>query len=66
MKLVKSYCRTLLNESTLCDCILMKLEGSSIDDLNPDAAIHLWFEKTERRPGSSKSAQTLQGIFYLE
>ena len=45
---------------------MIKLEGSSIDDINSDAAINLWFEKTERRPGSSKSAQNLQSIFYLE
>ena len=56
MKLVKSDCRTLLNESTLSDCLMIKLEGSSIDDFNLDAAINLWFEKTERRPGISKSA----------
>ena len=65
MKLVRSYYRTLLNESTLSECLMVKWEGSSIDDFDPDAAINLWFEKTDSRPGSSKSAQNLQGIFIL-
>ena len=44
MKLVKSDHRTLLNESTLSECLMIKLEGSSIDNFNPDAVINLWFD----------------------
>ena len=63
MKLVRSDHRTLLNASTLSNCLILKLVGSSIDDFNPDAAINLWFEKTKRRSGINKSTQNLQGIF---
>ena len=64
MKLVKSDCRKSLNEATLSDCLMRKLEGSSMDYFKLAAARNLWSEKTGRRPGSSKSAQNLQGFFF--
>ena len=48
MKLVTSDRRTLLKESTLSDCLMIKLQGESIKDFNPDKAINVWFEKPDR------------------
>ena len=46
-KLVKSDRRTHMTESTLSDCLIIKLEGTSIKGFNPDPAISVWFQKIE-------------------
>ena len=61
MKFVKSDRRTLLKESTLSDCFMVKLQGESIKDFNPDKAINVWFEKLDRRPGSSGYQENRKG-----
>ena len=61
MKLVKSDRRTLLKESTLSDCLMIKLQGESIKDFNSDKAINVWFEKLDRRLGSSGSQENRKG-----
>ena len=55
MKLVKSDRRTHMTESILSDCLMIKLEGTSIKDFNPYPAISVWFQKIERWPGTSGS-----------
>ena len=62
VQLVKSDWRTLLNELTLSDCLMIKLEVSHICTFNPDAAIKLWFETDERRPRSTKSLENVKSI----
>ena len=66
MKLVKLDRRTHLTEGTLSDCLMIKSEGTSIKDFNPDPAISVWFQKIERWPGTSGSQENKQSkyIFY--
>ena len=51
MKLVKSQQRSSLKEDIVSDCLMIKLEGDSIKDFNPDASIQYWFDVVARRPG---------------
>ena len=53
MKLIKSNRRTHLWEKQLSNCLMIKPEGPSIKEFNPDRAINLWFERGHRRPGKS-------------
>ena len=46
-----------MTESTLSDCLMIKLEGTSIKDFNSDHAINVWFQKIERWPGTSGSQE---------
>ena len=66
MKLVKLDRRTHMTESTLPDCLMIKLKGTFIKDFNPDPAISVWFQKIERWPGTSRSQENKQikYIFY--
>ena len=57
MKLVKSGRRTLISEKTLSNSLMIKLEGPTIQEFNPDTAIDLWFNKCQRRPGSQENKQ---------
>ena len=57
MKLVKSDRRTLMTEKTLSKALMIKLEGPTIKDFNPDAAIDLCFNKHQRRSGTSGSKE---------
>ena len=47
-KLVKTNQRNLLKESSLYDCLMIRLEGEYIPEFNPEAAIQNWFTKVER------------------
>ena len=60
MKLIKSHQRSAMTEKTLCDCLMIRLEGESIKDFNPDAAKNNWFDVTIRRPGGSQSKEKRQ------
>ena len=55
MKLVKSNRRTLIGEATLSNSLMIKLESAGIEEFNPDDAIEVWFNKCNRRPGTSKT-----------
>ena len=56
MKLIKSNQQTLLKETQLSNCLMVKLEGPSIKEFHPDKAIDLWFQKATR-PGTSASQE---------
>ena len=60
MKLVKSNYRNALKESVLSDSLMIKLEGESIEQFNPDAAINYWFDAAMRRPGGSRMKENLK------
>ena len=70
MKLIKSHQRSAMTKKTLCDYLMIRLEGESIKDFNPDAAINYWFDVTIRRPGGSQSkkniAEAKEGSAYTE
>ena len=55
IKLVKSNRRTLIGEATLSNSLMIKLESAGIEEFNPDDAIEVWFNKCNRRPGTSKT-----------
>ena len=55
MKLVKINRRTLIGEATLSNSLIIKLESPGIEELKPDDAIEVWFNKCIRRPGTSKT-----------
>ena len=55
MKLVKSNRRTLIGEATLSNSLMIKLESPGIEEFKPDDAIEVWFNKSIRRPGTSKT-----------
>ena len=57
MKWIKSDRRTLTSEKTLSNSLMIKLEGPTIKEFNPDSAIDLWFNKCKRRPGTSGSLE---------
>ena len=39
---------------------MMKLEGDSIKDFNPDASIQYWFDVIARRPGGSQTMENIK------
>ena len=57
MKLIKSDHRSLMKEAQLSNSLMIKLEGPSIKDFDPDKAIDIWFQKCSRRPGTSSSQE---------
>ena len=59
MKLVKSQQRSSLKEDIVSDCLMIKLEGDSIKDFNPDASIQYWFDVV-RRPGGSQTMENIK------
>lgn len=62
MKLIKSDRRSLMSETTLSNSLMIKLEGPSIPEFNPDEAIDLWFSKCQRRPGTSGSKENKMAV----
>ena len=62
LKLIKSDRRTLMSEKTLSNSLMIKLEGPTIQEFNPDRAIELWFNKCERRPGTSGTKENKQDV----
>ena len=60
MKLVKSQQRSSLKEDIVSDCLMIKLEGDSIKDFNPDASIQHWFYVIARRPGGSQTMENIK------
>ena len=47
-----------MKEDTLSNCFMIKLEGQSIQEFDPQPAINLWFNlKPHRRPGTGGSQQ---------
>ena len=50
-------------EDIVSDCLMIKLEGDSIKDFNPDASIQYWFDVVARRLGGS---QTMENIKYAK
>ena len=60
MKLVKSQQRSSLKEDIVSDCLMIKLEGDSIKDFNPDASIQYWFDVIARRPGGSQTIENIK------
>ena len=60
MKLVKSQQRSSFKEDIVSDCLMIKLEGDSIKDFNPDASIQYWFDVIARRPGGSKAMKNIK------
>ena len=60
MKLVKSQQRSSLKEDIVSDCLMIKLEGDSIKDFNPDASIQYWFDVIARRPGGSQTMENIK------
>ena len=60
MKLIKSQHRSLLKEGLLSDSLMIKLEGASIENFNPDAAINHWFNIIARRPGGGQSKDNVK------
>ena len=62
MKLVKTDRRTLMKEDRLSNCLMIKLEGQSIQEFDPQPAINPWFNlKPHRRPGTGGSQQNKAG-----
>lgn len=58
MKLIKSDRRTRVTEETLTNCLMIKLEGQSIQNFDPIPAIELWLSKANRRlVGGSKASK---------
>ena len=43
-----------MREGLLSDSLMIKLEGTSIENFNPDAAINHWFNIIARRPGGGQ------------
>ena len=39
---------------------MIKLEGDSIKDFNPDASIQYWFDVIGRRPGGSQTMENIK------
>ena len=39
---------------------MIKLEGDSIKDFNPDASIQYWFDVVARRPGGSQTMENIK------
>ena len=62
MKPIKSDRRTLMSEKTLSNSLMIKLEGPTIQEFNPDRAIELWFNKWERRLGTSGTKENKQDV----
>ena len=60
MKLVKSQQRSSLKEDIVSDCLMIKLEGDSIKDFNPDAKIQCWFDVVVRRLDGSKTMENIK------
>ena len=60
MKLVKSQQRSSLKEDIVSDCLMIKLEGDSIKDFNPDASIQYWFDVIARRQGGSQTMENIK------
>ena len=51
-----------MKEDTLSNCLMMKCEGQSIQEFDPQPAINLWFNlKPHRRPGTGGSQQNKAG-----
>ena len=44
----------------MSDCLIIKLEGDSIKDFNPDATIQYWFDVIARRPGGSQTMENIK------
>ena len=66
MKLVKSQQRSSLKEDIVSDCLMIKLEGDSIKDLNPDASIQYRFDVIARRPGGSQTMENIKHATVIE
>ena len=62
MKLVKSQQRSSLKEDIVSDCLMIKLEGDSIKDFNPDASIQYWFDVIGRRLGGSQTMENIKHV----
>ena len=45
----------LMSEKILSNSLMIKIKGPTLQEFNPDAAIHLWFNKCQRRPGITGS-----------
>ena len=39
---------------------MIKLEGDSLKDFNPDASIQYWFDVVARRPGGSQTMENIR------
>ena len=57
MKLIKTEKRSSMKEESLSNCFTTKLEGPSIKEFDPLPAIDIWFNKAQRRPGTSHSKE---------
>ena len=57
MNLEKSDNRTRLTEESLCNSLMIKLEGPNTKDFDPLPAIDIWFTKVHHRPGTSGSRE---------
>ena len=69
MKLIKSHQRSSLKEDVLSDCLMINLEGESIQNFNPDEAISYWFDVIARRLGGSQAKEnmeTKEGLVFKE
>ena len=44
----------------MSDCLMIKLEGDSIKDFNPDASIQYWFNVIARRLGGSQRMENIK------
>ena len=44
----------------MSDCLMIKLEGDSIKDFNPDASIQFWFNVIARRLGGSQRMENIK------
>ena len=52
--------RSSLKEDIVSDCLMIKLEGDSIKDFNPDALIQYWFDVIARRLGASQTMENIK------
>ena len=51
-----------MKEDMLSNCLMIKLEGQSIQEFDPQPAINLWFNlKHHSRPGTGGSQQNKAG-----
>ena len=52
MKLLKTSQRSTLTEKSLTYCLMIKLEGETIQEFDPKPAINYWLDSCLRRPGA--------------
>ena len=51
-----------MKENMLSNCLMIKCEGQSIQEFDPQPAFNLWFNlKPHRRPGTGGSQQNKSG-----